>query len=149
MRVWEVRRTRRTFRAFYQLLFLYLLLVCSAAQAFVLWSEALPPLTKSDIAAINKLTDGLELQKPGTTWRWENPETGHSGSITLIKTFQNRGMSCRVLRHHVEAGTDEPWVSVFTTCKNAEGHWVLCPDARPAEASEKQGVQKEDEQSPR
>jgi surface antigen len=141
MGVLEVRRTRRTFRIFYLLLLLYLLLVCSAAQGFVLWSDALPPLTKSDMEIINKLTEGLELQEPGTTWRWENPENGHSGRITLIKAFQTEGMSCRILKHHVVAGTDEPWVTEFTTCRNAEGHWVLRPDIKPPAPGKNEEVQ--------
>lgn len=131
MQILEVRRSIRTSRFVYLLQLLCLLLCCGPAQAFVLWSEALPPLTRSDVAIINKLTNGLELQEPGTTWRWENPETGHAGSVTLIKAFQSEGMNCRILKHHVEAGTDEPWVSEFTTCLNAEGHWVLRPDIKP------------------
>jgi surface antigen len=92
------------------------------------------------MATINELCEGLELQKPGTTWRWENPKTGHSGRVTLIKAFQFEGKSCRVLKHHVNAGTDEPWVTQFTTCQNAEGHWVLRPDIKAPDSGEREIV---------
>lgn len=136
MRVFGERRVIHSFRFFSRLLFPCLLLASGSAESFVLWSDALPPLTKCDMATINELCDGLELQKPGTTWCWENPETGHSGRVTLIKPFHSEGMNCRLLKHYVSAGTDEPWVVEFTSCQDAEGNWVLRPDIKvpgPAE----------------
>jgi hypothetical protein len=110
-----------------------LMLLSSSAYSFALWSEAFPPLVQSDIETINRDCADIELQEPGTTWNWENPENGHSGTVTLIRVFQSQGSNCRVLRHHVRAGTDEPWVMDMTTCQDDEGRWVLRPEIKPAE----------------
>jgi hypothetical protein len=110
-----------------------LMFLSSSAYSFVLWSEAFPPLMQSDIEAINRDCADIELQEPGTTWNWENHENGHSGTVTLIRVFQSQGSNCRVLRHHVRAGTDEPWVMDMTTCQDEEGRWVLRPDINPPE----------------
>lgn len=117
------------------LLFL-LMFLTGPAFSFVLWSEALPPLMQSDIETINRDCADIELQEPGTTWNWENQENGHSGTVTLIRVFQLQGSNCRVLRHNVRAGTDEPWVMDMTTCQDEKGQWVLRPEMLPSEPNE-------------
>lgn len=114
-------------------LLLPLLFIAGPAFSFVLWSEALPPLMQSDIETINRDCADIELQEPGTTWNWENHENGHSGTVTLLRVFQAQGENCRILRHHVRAGTDEPWVMDMTTCQDDEGRWVLRPEIKPPE----------------
>jgi len=127
-------------RAGTKYLLLPLLFLTAPAFSFVLWSEALPPLMQSDMETINRDCADIELQEPGTTWNWVNQENGHSGTVTLIRVFQSQGLNCRVLRHHVRAGTDEPWVMDMTTCQDEQGQWVLRPEMLPSDTDEPKAI---------
>jgi hypothetical protein len=55
---------------------------------------------------------------------WENPQSGKSGSIHVLRNFESRGFECLeariVIRHKSRQLSDE--TNQF--CKNAEDHWV-------------------------
>jgi surface antigen len=113
-------------------LFLFSLLICLSlpAQAFVLWYSALPALTEDDLRAIMDAGEGIEKAEPGTTRNWMNEKNGHSGTLTLVRTYQEQGKSCRTIRHHIEAGFEQPWVDTVHTCQDAKGRWVLHPQGK-------------------
>src|SRR5512132_2265435 len=46
--------------------------------------------------AANTTQQALESKPSGTTSTWTNPDTGHSGSVTPIRTYQaSNGQYCR------------------------------------------------------
>ena len=85
----------------------------------------------------SNVADALEQAADGDSRRWQNPKTGSSGEIALVKTFEQDGKRCRRTRiinrarGYAEAHTD----AVF--CKEADGRWKVLtqtkqPPAGPA-----------------
>lgn len=66
----------------------------------------------------------LENRKVGTMTEWENPETGHRGSFTLLTRFELEGQPCGKVKIFNSANgfTGE---SVFNLCKTNEGEWKI------------------------
>lgn len=106
-------------------LLLLIPLSCSPAHGFVLWYTALPPLTEADLNAIMQAGEGIEQQPAGTQRRWENSESGHSGQLIFLRTFLDDGKTCRVIRHRIEAGFQQPWAGEVSTCLHDDGRWML------------------------
>ncbi|MDJ0867449.1 MAG: RT0821/Lpp0805 family surface protein [Myxococcota bacterium] len=68
---------------------------------------------------------GLEYTPSGTTTRWRNPDSGHAGSITPIRTYQTSdGVHCREF-------TQTIWVegraerAHGTACREPDGSWWI------------------------
>jgi surface antigen len=71
--------------------------------------------------------DALDSQADGAAVSWENPQTRNSGRITLIKTYEANGTTCRQVEV-VNHGGGQTGTSVFNFCRNADGNWQLAPD---------------------
>ena|ERR1700741_791183 len=54
---------------------------------------------------------------------WENPKTRHRGDITVMKSFEYKGLRCKELRVRNEA-QGRKGDNTFNLC-NAEGKWRL------------------------
>lgn len=82
----------------------------------------------------SNLNDALQQNADGDTHRWENPATGSSGEIELIKSFTRDGKHCRQVRitnrahGYAEAKTD----SAF--CQEADGQWKIPSKSKKASA---------------
>jgi surface antigen len=87
----------------------------AVARAF--WSEL--PVTymneQDRTIAIDRINSALDGGNDGETYRWENPATGASGSVTPKKSFTQDGNRCRSADFSTTAGGR----------KNA-GTWKLC-----------------------
>ena len=69
--------------------------------------------------------DALDNYADNAVRTWSNPETGASGSITPLETFENEsGHTCRKARA-VDRTTSPPLQArfVFTLCKDPEKGW--------------------------
>jgi surface antigen len=68
----------------------------------------------------------LENQPDDVTTGWKNPETGSSGIIRPVATYEKDGMSCRRLRlrNTIDDQSNE-WI--FNFCKTPEGDWKVAP----------------------
>jgi surface antigen len=68
--------------------------------------------------------DVLENGKDGTKVSWENPETGHSGSITPISNTKRADLTCRKTRffNSAEGLTS---IQLHLLCKQADGTWKI------------------------
>ena len=83
----------------------------------------------------SNLTAALEQNADGGSRHWENPNTGSSGQIAVIKSFVQDSRRCRHTRisnrarGYAEAQTD----AVF--CKEADGRWVMSQPKRPPAGS--------------
>jgi len=68
--------------------------------------------------------DSLENGKDGVKVGWENPETGHSGSVKPLNTSKKNDMTCRKTRffNSAEGLTS---IQVHRLCKQADGTWKI------------------------
>ncbi len=81
-------------------------------------------LSRADQLALERTTQTtLESVPIGTESRWNNPESGHSGTVTPTRTFQRpSGQYCREFTQVVVlAGRREE--NKGTACREADGTW--------------------------
>ena len=58
---------------------------------------------------------------------WNNPDSGHSGSITPTKTYQlANGQYCRMYTQTIQIG-NEPQQTYGTACRQPDGTWQVQP----------------------
>jgi surface antigen len=77
--------------------------------------------------------NSLEYARTNQTSVWENPDTGSSGAITPIQTYQNAdGQYCREYRQTVTIGGREAQ-AYGTACRMPDGTWQVVSD-KPADA---------------
>lgn len=61
----------------------------------------------------------------GTASVWKNPDTGNSGSVTPVKTYQlATGQYCRQYQQTITIG-GEPHQTYGTACRQADGTWKI------------------------
>ena len=53
---------------------------------------------------------------------WENPETGHSGTLVVTRTGKINGQTCKKLQIHNKANNLEG-NAVYLFCQQADGKW--------------------------
>jgi len=88
-----------------------------------------PALNSQDIAlareAARKLLDSGSATA-GSSEQWENADSGHFGTITLMGQFQRSGMSCRTLESRVEyKQPSKPRTTTLKACRTPSGEWKL------------------------
>jgi len=67
----------------------------------------------------------LESKPSGSTTTWKNPDSGNSGSVTPIRTYQaGNGQYCREYEQTVTIG-GKPQKSYGTACRQPDGSWQL------------------------
>lgn len=67
----------------------------------------------------------LESKPSGSTSTWKNPDSGNSGSVTPIRTYQaGDGQYCREYEQTVTIG-GKPQKSYGTACRQPDGSWQL------------------------
>ena len=82
----------------------------------------------------SNLNAALEQNADGSNRRWENPKTGSSGEVAVVKSFVHDNKRCRRARisnrarGYAEAETD----AVF--CKETDGQWKVLPPSKPPTA---------------
>lgn len=88
------------------------------------WGDLFPELTAQDIEIIKEKARVEMNGKPeGTALEWENPKSGNSGSVTLLKRFSAEGRECRALRHVFNVVRAEPYRYKVTICLQPDGTW--------------------------
>ena len=68
--------------------------------------------------------EALEHGADGTETRWENPQTGNSGSITPLSTSDDEEEICRearIVNHSGSASGD----ATYRFCRQADGSWMV------------------------
>jgi surface antigen len=84
------------------------------SQDYSLAREAARKLLDNDSAAV------------GSAEQWENADSGHHGTITLMNLFQRSGMPCRTLQSRVEyAAPAKPRTVTLRACHTQAGEWKL------------------------
>jgi surface antigen len=88
------------------------------------WATAFPSLSEGDIEIMKETARVKMTDKPkGTILKWENPKSGSSGTITLLRLFEHQGLQCRALKHLIKPRHDVPWTIRNEICLDANGEW--------------------------
>jgi len=77
------------------------------------------------LAMRSTVQQSLETAPMGTTSSWQNPDSGHSGTVTPANTFQRTdGTYCREFSQTITVGgrTEEAY---GTACRQADGSWKI------------------------
>lgn len=87
-----------------------------------LGSEIGTRLDERDQTLAEEATYGaLEREETST---WENPDTGYSGRVTPVSTYERDGRVCREFEHVVYIeGRQE--IAHGTACRDADGRWEV------------------------
>src|SRR5215467_115044 len=66
----------------------------------------------------------LESTPTGTPVAWNNPDSGHSGTVTPVRTYQSGGTYCREFQSDVviDGKPDKAW---GTACRQPDGSWKV------------------------
>lgn len=76
--------------------------------------------------AVDRINGALDGGNDGETYRWENPATGASGSVTPKASFTRDGARCRSADFSTTAGGRKN-ASTWKLCKTSEG-WKIVDD---------------------
>lgn len=83
-------------------------------------------LDRADQAAISRAGDRAQTAPIGQTIAWDNPDTGHHGTITPTREGRHTqtGEYCREFRQTVSVGgkTEEAY---GTACRQPDGSWKI------------------------
>ena len=66
----------------------------------------------------------FETAPSGHAVAWNNPDSGHSGSVTPVRTFQSNGTYCREYQQTVTID-GKPERSYGTACRQPDGSWKI------------------------
>jgi hypothetical protein len=101
-----------------------------SAQAQILgpaW-ETNVTLTRADLDMIKaSLAQRIHNQRLGASTSWSNPESGNSGSMTLLKIFARQGRRCEQIEYRMsppeKARPSDRFVLI--SCLQVDGTWKL------------------------
>lgn len=96
--------------------------------------QAEPALTDDDAWMIqDSAQNSLEYAKTNQTTVWQNPDTGASGAITPVGTYQNdQGQYCREYQQTVTIGGQQQQ-AYGTACRMPDGAWEVV-NSEPVDA---------------
>lgn len=91
-----------------------------------LGSEIGSSLDKADQTYANQTAQrSFESAPSGQSMGWKNPDSGHSGSITPMKTYQlNNGQYCREFTQTINVG-GKVQQGYGTACRQPDGTWQI------------------------
>lgn len=78
------------------------------------------------------LAEALEKDADGGVRRWENPKSGSSGEIAVLKSFTYDNKPCRHARITNRARGYAEATTRSVLCKDADGRWRTDTRAKPA-----------------
>lgn len=83
-------------------------------------------LDRADMAYANSSTqNALEQTSSGVTSKWVNPDSGNSGTITPVRTYQsNNGQYCREFNQTIMVG-GQSQKAFGTACRQPDGSWKI------------------------
>jgi surface antigen len=67
----------------------------------------------------------METAPSNSSVAWKNPDSGHSGTVTPVRTYQNsNGQYCREYQQTVNIGNQQHQ-AYGTACREADGSWKI------------------------
>jgi surface antigen len=86
-------------------------------------------LKESDIAMLQAAASALfqdEKAAVGQSETWNNPETGNSGVVSVVRLFEHGGLPCKRLQHTIkQKGFADRSIYQFARCRTSDGSWKL------------------------
>jgi len=112
-----------TSRIWFGLLFASLLTAC--ASNTILQGDPYSDLTEQDVSLVARLLQRtLDHAPDGTTRRWTNDQSGHSGAITPVRSYiASTGQYCRDYREDLSVN-GENRNYLYSACRD-EDRWGL------------------------
>lgn len=90
-----------------------------------LGSEVGASLDRADRLYLEQATySALEHNPTGTASTWNNPDSGHYGSVTPIRTYKTAAEDCREYEQHIII-EDHEQVGYGTACRQPDGRWKI------------------------
>ena len=84
-------------------------------------------LNEADEALLRAAFDeALDEKADGDTVEWQNPDSGHGGTIKMLGTHEDYGTTCRILRTHTKAAGREGGGD-YRLCKAEDDSWQFAP----------------------
>lgn len=87
-------------------------------------------LTAQDLALIRSTVQrDIHGKRVDTVATWNNPATGNSGRITLLRKFARQSRPCEQIAYGVTLSerAAHPYRYVFISCRQPDGTWKLEP----------------------
>ncbi len=87
-------------------------------------------LTRDDMQMMQAAVTGIHGKPVGTAASWDNPQSGNSGAIELLKKLTRHGRPCEELRYTLRASkrsvAQEHYI--FVSCLQLDNTWKLTED---------------------
>ena len=74
--------------------------------------------------AADSAARALESTPSGQTVAWNNPDSGNSGTVTPVRTYQSGGTYCREYQQTVTIGGKQEQ-TYGTACRQPDGSWKI------------------------
>ena len=105
------------------------IMIAAAAQAQLLptWETHIT-LTQQDLDMIRgAVTDQVHGKPQGTAASWNNPASGNSGSIRLVKKLTRKNQQCEEIEYTVRSKGPPVYTEHyhFTSCLQPDGTWKI------------------------
>ena len=82
-------------------------------------------LTEKDLELIASASKkAVEAKKIDRTWKWNNPKSGNSGSLTIIRKYEIRSHACVEVQVRVSIKGKEKMNEPNKLCLNKDNKWV-------------------------
>jgi surface antigen len=91
--------------------------------------DVVKQLSEKDIELMAEAGDrSYKSDKVDKEHRWENPDSGNSGSITILRKYQLKGAECVEGRSRISNKRKQIMDEVNNYCQDEEGKWGLAAD---------------------
>lgn len=88
-------------------------------------------ITEKDIELMVEAGNkAIKTGKVDREWRWENPDSGNSGSISVIRYFELKGVECVEARVRINNRRKQIQDKRNEFCRSAEGKWTLASELK-------------------
>ncbi len=104
------------------------------AQLGVTFLDTIADLNREDIEIIQRTSrHEMDDAQVGDVRAWQNPNTGSSGTISVMGEFEEQGYSCRDLQHRITTRGRAPRTVTTVLCRQDDGTWIPLRDIRSAQ----------------
>jgi surface antigen/regulator of replication initiation timing len=92
-------------------------------------SDVARQLTEKDIELIAEAgVRAIKSKSTGKDWGWENPKSGNSGSITIVREYQSQGIECVEAKVLISNKRKQIMDELDNFCLNEKNEWVNAED---------------------
>jgi surface antigen len=104
------------------------------AQLGAQFLDSIADLTTADIRIIERTSrQEMDDAQVGDVRAWENPDSGATGTISVMREFEEQGLTCRALLHRITTRNRAPRHLTTTQCRQPDGTWVPLREIRESQ----------------